>query len=197
MVKDKNYFAITTNVDHQFQKAGFDKERLFYTQGDFGLFQCKKPCHPGTYDNADTIRKMIEYQGFHIAEDGSLSIPAGTQLRMEIPEEFFPRCPVCGGEMDGNLRCDDTFVEDEGWHVAAQRYEDFLTTHQNSRVLFMEFGVGMNTPVIIKYPFLRMTMNNLNATYACINKGEAFTLSEIADRSILLNGDISELLSRL
>lgn len=197
LVKDKNYFAITTNVDHQFQKAGFDKKRLFYTQGDFGLFQCKKPCHKDTYDNEAVIRKMIEYQGFLIAEDGSLSCPNDRALRMEIPNELFPLCPKCGGEMDGNLRCDNTFVEDAGWHIAANRYEDFLLTHQNEKLLYMEFGVGMNTPGIIKYPFLRMTMNNPNATYACINKGEAFTVEAIIDRSICINEDIQTVLSDL
>ena len=180
LLEDKNYFVITTNVDHQFQKAGFDKQRLFYTQGDYGLFQCAKPCHQKTYDNEEIIKKMIAQQ-----ED------------MRIPTELVPRCPVCGGKMVPNLRSDETFVEDEGWHAASQRYTDFLMRHKDGRVLFLDLGSGGNTPIIFKIPFIKMTMQNPNATYATVNLGEAFTVDQIADRSIVIDADIADVVDRL
>ena len=186
LLKDKDYFVITTNVDHQFQKAGFDKKRLFYTQGDYGLFQCAKPCHQKTYDNEETIRKMIAVQ---------VETRHGTSL--QIPSELVPRCPVCGGPMKVNLRADETFVEDEGWHAASERYTEFIRRHKDGRVLFLDLGSGGNTPVIFKIPFIRWTMQNPNATYATVNLGEAFTVDQIADRSIVINGDIGEVLEKL
>ena len=180
MVKDKNYFVITTNVDHQFQLAGFSKERLFYTQGDYGLFQCSKPCHQKTYDNKEQIMEMV-----HSLKDGL------------IPSELIPICPICGEEMSMNLRSDDTFVEDEGWHAASQRYSDFLRRHKNMKVLFLETAVGWNTPGIIKYAFWRMTNEWPDATYACLNFGEAYAPDEIKDKSICINGDIGEILKKM
>ena len=180
LLEDKNYFVITTNVDHQFQKAGFDKQRLFYTQGDYGLFQCAKPCHQKTYDNEEIIKKMIAQQ-----ED------------MRIPTELVPRCPVCGGKMVPNLRSDETFVEDEGWHAASQRYTDFLMRHKDGRVLFLDLGSGGNTPIIFKIPFIKMTMQNPKATYATVNLGEAFTVEQIADRSIVIDADIANVIEQL
>ena len=173
LVKDKDYFVLTTNVDHCFQKAGFDKERLFYTQGDYGLFQCSEPCCQETYDNENTIRQMIEQQ-----------------KDMRIPSELLPVCPHCGNPLTMNLRSDNRFVEDEGWQQAADRYSNFLRTRSGMRVLFLELGVGYNTPGIIKYPFWRMTVRNSEATYACINYGEAVCPGEIKDRSICIDGDI-------
>ena len=173
LVKDKDYFVITTNVDHQFQKAGFDKSRLFYTQGDYGLFQCSEPCHDTTYDNEEIIKDMIEFQ-----ED------------MKIPTELIPKCPKCGKPMTMNLRSDDKFVEDEGWHRAAERYDDFLRKHEGQHILFLELGVGYNTPVIIKYPFWKMTAKNPKAVYACLNYGEAYSPDEIVEQSICIDGDI-------
>lgn len=140
LVRDKDYFVITTNVDHCFQKAGFDKNRLYYTQGDYGLFQCSQPCCQKTYDNEKQIRKMYESQHY-----------------MKIPKELIPHCPVCNKPMAMNLRADDTFVQDENWYLAAERYENFLQTHKvadGAKVFFLELGVGSNTPGIIKYPFL-------------------------------------------
>ena len=180
LMGDKDFFAITTNVDHQFQMAGFPKERLFYTQGDYGLWQCSVPCHAKTYDNYDVVRRMVE-----------------EQRDMRVPSELVPVCPVCGEPMSMNLRADDTFVEDEGWHAAAARYTSFLEAHQTGRVLYLELGVGANTPVIIKYPFWRYTYANPQATYACINYGEAYAHPEIADRSILIDADIDRVLSDL
>ena len=178
LFKDKDYFVLTTNVDHQFQIAGFDKHRLFYTQGDYGLFQCSKPCCQKTYDNEDAVRKMV-----------------AAQHDMRIPTELIPKCPVCGAPMTVNLRSDMTFVQDEGWYAAAGRYEDYLRRHENSHILLIELGVGMNTPVIIKYPFWQMTANNKDATYVCINRSEAYCPEDIADRSICIDADIGKTIS--
>ncbi|MDL2229070.1 Sir2 silent information regulator family NAD-dependent deacetylase [Treponema sp. OttesenSCG-928-L16] len=175
LMKGRDYFVLTTNVDHQFQKAGFPKERLFYTQGDYGLFQCGKPCHKKTYDNEETIRRMV-------AEQRDLRVPA----------ELLPRCPVCGGLMTMNLRSDDTFVQDEGWHVASRRYADFQQRHLSGPVLYLELGVGDNTPGIIKYNFWRRVHENKNAVYACVNLGEAYAPAEISSRSVCINGDVGE-----
>lgn len=177
LVADKDYFVITTNVDHCFQKAGFDKERLFYTQGDYGLFQCSQPCRQETFDNEATIRKMF-----------------AQQENMRIPTDLVPVCPHCGKPMTMNLRSDDTFVEDEGWHRAAERYKNYLRTHESQKILFLELGVGFNTPVIIKYPFWQLTVKNPNATYACINQGQAVCPQEIEKQAICINSCINSLL---
>ncbi len=197
LVKDKDYFVLTTNVDHCFRKAGFDKHRLFCTQGDYGLWQCSKPCHKKTYRNEEAVRKMVLAQGFAIGDNGTLEVPEGTELRMTIPSELVPRCPVCGEPMSMNLRADDSFVEDEGWHMAAGRYSDFLRRHQNMKTLFLEAGVGFNTPGIVKYSFWQMTNEWKDAAYACLNYGQAYAPDEIKSKSICINGDIGEILSRL
>ena len=180
LVKEKDYFVLTTNVDHQFQKAGFDRRRLFYTQGDYGLWQCARPCHQKTYDNEAIVKKMLS-----------------EQKDMKIPTQLVPRCPVCGAPMSMNLRTDDTFVEDDGWHAAARQYEDFLRRHKGKHILFWELGVGGNTPGIIKYPFWQMTYQNPKAIYACVNNGEMYAPKEIADRSVCIDGDIGEVLKEL
>ena len=180
LVKDKDYFVITTNVDHQFQLAGFDKKRLFYTQGDYGLWQCSKPCHQKTYDNEEAVRQMEARQ-----KDG------------KIPSQLIPKCPVCGAPMTMNLRCDMTFVQDDGWYAASGRYEDFLRRHEGMHLLLLELGVGANTPVIIKYPFWQMTAKNPKAVYACVNFGEAMCPREIAEQSICLDRDIGTVLGDL
>lgn len=180
LLKGKDYFVLTTNVDHSFQKAGFDKKRLFYTQGDYGLWQCGEPCHGNTYSNEETVRQMVS-----------------EQKDMRIPSNLIPRCPKCGGMMTNNLRCDDTFVEDEGWHLAANRYQDFIRRHQNMHILFLELGVGGNTPVIIKYPFWNMTHQNPNAVYACVNLDAAAAPREINKQSICIHADIGEVICAL
>lgn len=197
LVKNRDYFILTTNVDHQFQKAGFDKHRLFYTQGDYGLWQCSVPCHNETYDNEATVRKMVAAQGFAFAKDGDLYVPDGIKLKMEVPSELIPYCPHCHKPMSMNLRADDTFVEDAGWHHAAERYEEFLQSHRKQKVLFLELAVGYNTPSIVKYSFWRMTHDWPNATYACLNYGEAYAPDEIKRKSICVNGDIGEILTSL
>ena len=179
LVKNKDYFVLTANVDHQFKKAGFDKQRLFYTQGDYGLWQCSKACHNKTYDNESSVRRMVEQQ-----QD------------MKIPSELIPHCPVCGAPMIMNLRCDDTFVQDEGWYAAAERYSDFVKQHRSGKILYLELGVGNNTPAIIKYPFWRMTLQNPNAIYASINL-ENMMIPQIENQSILINMDIASAVKRL
>ena len=196
LVRDKDYYVITTNVDHCFQKAGFDKKRLFYTQGDYGLFQCSEPCCQETFDNEKTVRAMVEAQGFAVA-DGVLTPPTDGTPTMTVPSELLPGCPHCGRPMTMNLRCDNKFAEDEGWHAAAERYENFLRTRDGQKILFLELSVGYNTPVIIKYPFLRMTAGNPKATYACITLGQASTLREIEERSILIDGDITAVIEEM
>ena len=180
LVQDKDYFVITTNVDHCFQKAGFDKKRLFYTQGDYGLFQCSEPCCQETFENETAIREMVRRQ-----ED------------MKIPTELLPVCPHCGKPLTMNLRSDNKFVEDEGWHRAAERYENFLRTRAGGKILFLELGVGYNTPVIIKYPFWQMTAKNPNAIYACINQGQAVCPQEIQRQAICINIDLGNALQEL
>ena len=197
LVRDKDYFVLTTNVDHCFQKAGFDKERLFYTQGDYGLFQCSEPCHQKTYDNYETIRAMVLSQGWEIGPDNVLLCSDDVTLKMEVPSELLPVCPVCGKPMTMNLRSDDRFVEDEGWMIASGRYSDFLQALKDRRVLFLELGVGYNTPVIIKYPFWRMTVRNPKATYACLNYGEAVCPKELGKQAICIDGDIGDVLQSL
>lgn len=197
LVQDKDYFVITTNVDHCFQKAGFAKKRLFYTQGDYGLFQCSEPCCQETFDNEALIRQMVEAQGYVLAPDGQLTVPENTILKTSVPSELVPHCPHCGKLLTMNLRCDDSFVEDAGWHAAAERYSEFLRRHEGQKILFLELGVGGNTPVIIKYPFWRMTAKNPDATYVCINKGDAVCPNEITKQSLLLDGDIATVLAQI
>lgn len=190
LVKEKDYFVLTTNVDHCFQRAGFDKHRLFYTQGDYGLFQCSRPCNQKTYDNEAVIRDMIEAQGYRIGADGMLIPPETGALKMSVPSELVPHCPECGRPMSMNLRADDTFVEDDGWKLAATRYSDFLRRHKELQVLYLELGVGGNTPGIIKYPFWQMTAENPKAVYACVNAGEAYAPAQIEAQSLCINADI-------
>ncbi|MEZ3470361.1 MAG: hypothetical protein K1W40_18760 [Schaedlerella sp.] len=197
LVKDQDYFVLTTNVDHCFQKAGFDKDRLFYTQGDYGLFQCSRPCHQNTYDNGAVIQEMVEAQGYGIDTDGRLILPEGVVPEMIVPSDLVPHCPKCGEPMSMNLRADHTFVEDEGWHLASERYAEFLRRHQNMKVLFLEAAVGFNTPTIVKYSFWRMTHQWKDAVYACLNYGEAYAPDEIKKKSICINGDIGEILDQL
>lgn len=180
LVRGRDYFVLTTNVDHCFQRAGFDKHRLFYTQGDYGLFQCSRPCCQKTWDNKESVLAMVNRQD-----------------NMRIPSELVPHCPHCGAHATMNLRSDDTFVEDEGWHVAANRYRDFLHRHKGMRTLFLEFGVGGNTPGIIKYPFWQMTAENRHATYACVNLGEAVAPVEIERQSILIDASADDVIGAL
>ena len=198
LVAGRDVFVITTNVDHCFQRAGFAHGRLFYTQGDYGLWQCSEPCHARTYDNQDVVRRMLEAQGWRIAGDGMLLPPAdGSAPKRFVPTSLVPHCPVCGKPMTMNLRADSTFVEDDDWHAAATRYRAFLDRHRSGRVLYLEFGVGGNTPGIIKLPFWRMTAENPQATYACVNPGEAVAPEAIAPRSILVDASAASVIPAL
>lgn len=197
LLKDKDYFVITTNVDHQFQNAGFDKKKLFYTQGDLGLFQSVNPQIQKTYDNEEWVMKAMEAQGFVKDKNGVFSIPESGEILMRIPSELIPKCPDDGSDMTNNLRIDSSFVEDEGWHTAAEKYSEFLEKHKNNHVLFLELGVGGNTPVIVKYPFWYMVMENKKAVYACVNYQEAFCPNELEERSICIDGDIGEVLKEI
>ena len=197
IVEGKDYFVLTTNVDHQFQRAGFEKERLFYTQGDYGLFQSSRPTVAKTYDNQEIVEKMLEAQGFVRDNAGIFQLPEDKTLKMLIPTELIPICPDDGLPMAMNLRADENFVEDAGWKMAAKRYQDFLHSHKRKHVLYWELGVGMNTPVIIKFPFWQYTEENPNAYYACLNLGEAGCSKEISERSICLNADIGQVLRDL
>ena len=170
LVQGKDYFVLTTNVDHCFQKA-------FYTQGDYGLFQCPEPCCQETFENESIVKAMVERQG-----------------DMRVPSSLIPRCPHCGRPLTMNLRSDNRFVEDEGWHAAAHQYAEFLRCHKGMDVLLLELGVGYNTPGIIKYPFWQMTAQNPGAVYACLNLGQASCPAEISKRSICIDADIGSTL---
>ena len=180
IVKNKNYFVITTNVDGRFADSKFDKDKIFAVQGDFSLFQCSKPCRQETFYNEKYIREMIKYK-----------------KEMKIPTELIPKCPYCGRNMSMNLRADSTFVQDKNWDKQKSKYENFLKNSDNSKILFLELGVGFNTPSIIKYNFWRMTLNNKKSVYASINLGECYSASDIEERSICIDADISEVLKKL
>ena len=200
LVKDKDYFVLTTNVDHCFQKSGFDKKRLFYTQGDYGLFQSSSPSGAAkykTYDNYDIIRRMVLSEGYQIGDYEELITPEDTEIRMTVPSNLVPVCPDDGNLMTTNLRSDDTFVQDDGWYAAQSRYHDFLRRHQGLKTLFLEAGVGGNTPTIVKYNFWKMTYEWPEATYACLNLGEAVAPKEIEKKSICIDGDIGTILKEL
>lgn len=177
LIKDKNYFILTTNVDHKFQQTGFDKQRLFYTQGDYGLIQCSKPCHNKTYDNKDIILNMVNQQ-----------------TNMKVPEDIIPYCPLCSNPLVPNLRADNTFVEDDGWHEAQNRFLHFMEKHMASKILYLELGVGYNTPSIIKYFFIRQTAENKNSIYVLVNLNDYYP-EEIKKRTLCFNMDINRVLN--
>ncbi|MGI6203919.1 MAG: SIR2 family NAD-dependent protein deacylase [Anaerovoracaceae bacterium] len=197
IVRDKDYFVLTTNVDHQFQMNGFDKARLFYTQGDYGLLQSVDPGIRKTYDNEEIIMKMMEAQGFVRDADGVFQPPENGKLKMEVPQELIPKCPDDGSDMTVNLRSDDTFVQDDGWYGARDRYLDYVRRHERDRILYLELGVGMNTPVIIKFPFWQAVEKNPKAFYVCINMGEAAVPKELKSRSLCIDRNIADVLHAL
>ncbi len=180
MIKNKNYFVLTTNVDHKFQQAGIDKTRLFYTQGDYGLLQCSKPCNQNTYDNKDMIINMVN-----------------NQHNMKVPSELVPYCSLCKSPLLPNLRADNTFVMDNGWYQAQSRYSSFIKQYSSSKITLLELGVGYNSPAVIKYPFWQMAYSNENSIYVSVNLYEAACPKELIDRSICFNNDIGEVLSDL
>ena len=197
LIEGKDYFVITTNVDHQFQNAGFDKTRLFYTQGDFGLFQSLNRKNKNTYDNEEWVMKAMEAQGFVKDSDGVFDLPKNGKIAMRIPSSMIPVCKDDNYPVTMNLRIDDSFVEDEGWQIASERYYNFLDEHKRSKIIFLELGIGANTPIIIKYPFWQMVKDNKNAIYSCINYGEAYCPEQIKDRSICINEDIGDVIKKI
>lgn len=180
LVQGKDVFVLTTNVDHQFQIAGFDKQRLFYPQGDYGLFQCSVPCHARTYDNERAVRAMV-----------------AQQANMRVPTELIPRCPVCGAPMAMNLRADSTFVEDAGWQAACRRYIAFLQRTAQTRIVYLELGVGFNTPGIIRYPFEQFALQGKRATLVRVNQTDADVPPALRRKSVSLRGDIHRILQAL
>ena len=197
LVRYRDYFVLTTNVDHQFQRAGFDKQRLFYTQGDYGLFQSTNPTLQKTYDNEDWVMAALEAQGFVRDEGGIFQPPVNGRLSTRIPTKLIPTCPDDGSAVTTNLRIDDGFVQDQGWYQASDRYHDFVRRHTGGQMLYLELGVGMNTPAIIKFPFWQATLDNAQARYACVNLGEAYCPVEIADRSLCVSHDIAQVVADL
>lgn len=197
LLEGKNYFIVTTNVDHQFQRAGFDKSRLFYTQGDYGLFQSTNPRIKKTYDNEDWVIKAMEAQGFIRDESGVFAVPEDRKISMQIPKDLIPKCPDDNSDVTTNLRADDSFLEDEGWKRASEAYYNFIEENKGKHILYLELGVGANTPVIIKYPFWQLTRSNKRAVYACLNYGEVFCPKEIHDFAICIDGDIGETLRQV
>lgn len=197
VVQDKDYFVLTTNVDHCFQKAGFEKERLFYTQGDYGLFQCSQPCDIDTWDNEAVIRQMVLAQGYEFGEAGELQESPGTQIHMTVPTELLPHCPKCGQPATMNLRADDRFVEDVGWIRASERYSEFVRGHRHGKVLYLEIGVGFNTPGIVKYNFWKQAYQNQNAVYVCLNFNQATAPKELKDRALCIDGDSAAVIGKL
>jgi NAD-dependent SIR2 family protein deacetylase len=180
LLAKKDYFVLTTNVDHCFQKAGVPKERLFYTQGDYGLFQCSTPCHQKTYDNKEAVMAMLK-----------------EQKGMQIPSSLIPKCPVCGKPMSMNLRSDNTFVEDQGWHEAEDRYDLFLANHYESdKIVYLELGVGENTPAIIHLPFLRLCVENKNASFICVNLHPENVPLALEQQSLVIAGDLKTIIEK-
>ncbi|MGN0203317.1 MAG: SIR2 family NAD-dependent protein deacylase [Coprococcus sp.] len=180
LLKNKDYFVLTTNIDHTFQRSGFPKEKLCYTQGDFGLFQCSGPCHTDTYDNRDILQKMILQE-----------------KNMRVPAELIPYCPKCGREMDFNLFWDDTFVRDKGWHTAHERYLKYLDAHKKGRILYLELGVGFNSPGVIKIPFWNMVMENQDAVFVSVNLTLPCYPEALKERSIVIQADIDQVITEL
>ncbi|MGN1382812.1 MAG: Sir2 silent information regulator family NAD-dependent deacetylase [Eubacterium sp.] len=197
LLAGKKYFVLTTNIDHTFIRAGYDKKKLCYTQGDFGLLQCSRPCHHSTYDDKERLRKMIASQGYIEDKNGHFHAPENQPVKMEIPTELIPHCPVCGSEMDFDLFWDERFVRDKGWHIAYDRYQSWLSEHKMGNILFLELGVGFNSPGVIKYPFWQMADANPKSTFATIDLNQACTWDRISDRSIVIQADLDKAITDL
>lgn len=180
LVKDKDYFVITTNVDAQFYKAGFAPERIFAVQGDYGKLQCAKGCHDGLYDNESLVRQM-----------------AAEQKDCRIPSSLVPECPVCGGDMEVNIRKDAYFVQDKTWYAAEGRYEDFCGKACGKRTVLLELGVGYNTPTIIRFPFERMVYENKGVFLVRMNTQYPDAIPENAAKTLSFAEDINEAIDAL
>ena len=176
LVEDKEYFVLTTNVEHQFWINGFDDERIFATQGDYGFLQCEKACHDKLYPNREQVFEWVE-----------------KTENFRIPSDLVPKCPVCGGEMDLNLRKDNYFVEDDKWHEMNKNYYNFLD-NIDGKFVFLEIGVGFNTPGIIRYPFEQMIYNNSDATLIRLNLDYPQAIPENKDKTISFDENVEEIL---
>ena len=181
LVKNKSYFVITTNVDDQFEKAGFEKNKIFATQGSYSKLQCSKGCHNKLYDDTELVNRMIEE----------------TDCNLKIPTNLVPICPVCKERMEVNLRKDAYFVQDENWYKQSKAYEDFVNNAKDKKVILLELGVGFNTPIIIRFPFEQMTMQNKNWNLVRINKDNVMTWNDIEEKSILIQEDIANIINKL
>ncbi|MCI8508515.1 MAG: Sir2 silent information regulator family NAD-dependent deacetylase [Lachnospiraceae bacterium] len=180
MVQGKEHFVLTTNVDHQFQKAGFADENIFATQGDYGMIQCEKGCHAKTYDAEELFRQMEQARHDCV-----------------IPSYMIPKCPVCGGNMAMHLRCDQYFVEDKHWHEAAARYEAFLERMADQKTVLLELGVGFNTPAIIRFPFEKMMREYHHFSLIRLNLKEAFIPKSVKERAVGINMDMEQVIAHL
>ncbi|WP_404900444.1 Sir2 silent information regulator family NAD-dependent deacetylase [Priestia filamentosa] len=180
LVKDRTYFVITTNVDSQFEKSGFPVDKIFEVQGNYGYLQCAQGCHDKLYYNESLVREMIK-----------------KTVDCQIPSELVPICPVCGGNMDPNLRINQYFVQDEKWYKQNKLYNEFLKQSEGKRNVYIELGVGFNTPGIIRYPFEQMTYHNEKATLIRLNKENSTGMKENADKTVTFNEDIKEVVSEI
>ncbi len=175
LVRNKNYFVLTTNADHQFYKAGFGDNHIFATQGDYGLIQCKRGCHAKTYDDIEMMNQMHQ-----------------ARRDCKIPSYMIPRCPVCGGPMEMNLRCDQYFVEAAAWHEAERRFGEFVDVCQDKKTVLLELGIGFNTPTIVRFPFEKLAGNHSNMTLVRLNLDEAIVPESLGKRAIGINADIQK-----
>ena len=197
LVQDKEYFVITTNADHLFRKAGFDTKRLFFSQGDYGRFQSVVSQVQKTFPNRNWVMEAMEAQGFIKNKQGHFQPPRHAKLNMEIPSELIPKNPFDGSDVRIHLRWDENFVQDHGWQESSQAYGKYLKKYKDKNILYLEIGVGPNTPVIIKYPFWALTIQNPKATYANINLEQAFCPKQIVDRSICIQADAKQVIEDL
>ncbi|RTR40564.1 Sir2 silent information regulator family NAD-dependent deacetylase [Shewanella canadensis] len=180
LVRHKPYFIITTNVDAQFERAGFDKRNIFAVQGDYGKFQCTVPCHNKLYDNESQISAM-----------------AAQQADCQIPSELVPYCPNCGEPMMLHVRIDNTFVENSNWHAAKQGYSEFLGQFHNQKLLLLELGVGFNTPTIIRFPFEQFSRQFPHTHLIRLNKDDARSQDKLKAHNLLVEDDICQWLNKL
>ena len=180
IVKNNEYFVLSTNVDGQFYNSGFDRKKVFEIQGDYSYLQCENACHNKLYNNKELVEKWLR-----------------NTKNCKIPSDLVMKCPVCGGNMDMNLRKDANFVQDENWYRQSEKYEDFLSRSKGKNVVLLEMGVGFNTPGIIRFPFEQMTANNVKTTLIRINKDYPNPMLEIKNKTISFDEDTNKIIEDL
>ena len=180
IVKNKEYFVLSTNVDGQFYNSGFDKDKVFEVQGDYSYLQCENACHNKLYNNKELVEKWLR-----------------NTKNCKIPSDLVMKCPVCGGNMDMNLRKDANFVQDENWYRQSEKYEDFLSRSKGKNVVLLEIGVGFNTPGIIRFSFEQMTANIEKTTLIRINKDYPNPMLEIENKTISFDEDTNKIIEDL